>query len=149
MLYYALFDAEKNLKTVFPDNGRYSDLIPDAIQISESQFLALLPYKHWRLDDTHQIIENLPPPPEPPTLAQIRARTRCAAWQFRRALTQLGWRASVEAAVAAAGQDVMDMWEYAANFERLHPMIATLAAAVNKTDADIDAVFELALTYQE
>lgn len=95
-----------------------------------------------------------PPPdtlasPPLPTIEQIRSQMKCEAWQLRRALTQIGLRSAVEAVVAAADQDTKDMWDYAVTYRRNHPIVAALAASLNKTDADIDALFDLASTFTE
>jgi hypothetical protein len=84
---------------------------------------------------------------QPPSLEQLRAATRCQSWQFRRALTQLELRSSVESAVAASDQDTQDMWEYATTIERLHPFVVSMAGALGKTDEEVDAVFALANSF--
>lgn len=66
--------------------------------------------------------------------------------QFRQALTAIGLRASVEAAVASADQDTKDWYEYATSFERGNPVLIAMATALGKTDADIDALFALGAT---
>lgn len=82
-------------------------------------------------------------PPAPPVVVQPIVVT---AWQIRKALTQLGLRAAVEAYVAAADQDTKDGWEYAADFEQGNSMIETAAAAIGKTPGDVDGLFALAKT---
>jgi hypothetical protein len=100
-------------------------------------------FERWIYDGT-----SFSPPPTPPapTIDQIRDAMQCQAWQLRRALTLLGLRTDVEASVAAADQDTSDMWNYATVYHRTHPMVAAIAAAIGKTDADIDALFDLAMT---
>ncbi len=66
--------------------------------------------------------------------------------QFRQALTALGLRAAVEAAIAAADQDTKDWYEYATSFEWNHSVLIAMATALGKTDADIDALFALGAT---
>lgn len=66
--------------------------------------------------------------------------------QFRQALTALGLRATVEAAIAAADQDTKDWYEYATSFERTNSVLVAMAAALGKTDADIDELFALGAT---
>lgn len=66
--------------------------------------------------------------------------------QFRQALTALGLRAAVEAAIAAADQDTKDWYEYATTFERNHSVLIAMATALGKTGADIDALFALGAT---
>jgi len=90
-----------------------------------------------------------PPPAPAPSIEEVRAAMVCSSWQMRRAMTQTALRADVESAIAAADQDTKDMWEYATTFQRTHPIVAALAASMNKTDAEIDALFALALSITE
>lgn len=82
-----------------------------------------------------------PPAPVPPVVP-LSVSPR----QIRLALNQLGLRAAVEAYVLAADQDVKDSWQFAADFDRDHSMVATAGAALGKTSDEIDALFELAKT---
>jgi len=79
-----------------------------------------------------------PPPPAPPPVASPR--------QIRLALNQLGLRETIETYIAAADQTTKDSWEYTTLFERDHPLILACAQALNKTEAEIDALFDLAIT---
>lgn len=73
--------------------------------------------------------------------------SKCTAWQFRKALNQLGLRDSVEAAIAASNnQDVKDGWQYTSEFHRYAPLVMQFGAALGKTEAEMDALFELART---
>ena len=65
-------------------------------------------------------------------------------WQARRALLAAGLLTAVEAAVAAASQDIQITWEYAPNIVRNSPFIAALAPALGLTDAQIDDLFRAA-----
>lgn len=78
-----------------------------------------------------------PAPPEPPFVVSPR--------QIRLALSQLGHRAELEAAVAVAGQDVMDTWAFASKFER-NGMIRDVLVGIGKTPEEVDALFDLAKT---
>lgn len=84
----------------------------------------------------------------PPTIEEQRAAMSCAAWQFKRALTALGLRAMVESEIAAADLDTQDMWQ-APIFRRLNPRIVAMAASLGQSDEDLDALFDLALTFNE
>ena len=66
--------------------------------------------------------------------------------KFRAALNQLGLRDQIEAAVAAASQDVKDAWLLADYYSTDDPMVIALGQGLNKTEAEIRAVFELANT---
>jgi len=82
--------------------------------------------------------EDVPKPPAPiPTVS---------AWQIRKGLNALGLRAAVEAAVASADQNTKDAWQYAKEFERDHPLVISLAAAIGKTSEELDALFSLSAT---
>lgn len=71
---------------------------------------------------------------------------KCTSWQMRKALNATGLRAAIEGAVAAAGQTTKDGWEYATEFNRFDPLVLQFGAALGKTDAELDALFELART---
>ena len=76
-----------------------------------------------------------------------REHLTCTAYQFRAALNELGKRQAVESAVAAStSQDLKDAWEYGTTYERLSPYVLDMQAALGSTDAEVDAIFELAVT---
>lgn len=76
-----------------------------------------------------------------------RQALTCTAYQFRAALNQLGKRQEVESTVAAsASQDLKDAWEYGTTYERLSPYVLDMQSALGSTDAEVDAIFELART---
>lgn len=64
--------------------------------------------------------------------------------QIRQALTRLGLRDQVEAAVAAADRDVHDWWEFSASFERSHPQVLQVADQLGQSSDQIDALWLLA-----
>lgn len=67
--------------------------------------------------------------------------------QIRRVLNAHGLRAAVEAAVAAAPQDVRDEWEYALEIRRDYPLMTAMAAQLGLTDEQLDDLFRAAATY--
>ena len=79
-----------------------------------------------------------PLPPAPPIIV--------SPWQIRKALNATGLREAVESAVAAADTTTKDAWQYATSFVRTEPLLDGMAKAMGKTDAEIDALFELAET---
>lgn len=83
-----------------------------------------------------------PVTPAPPAVPQV-----VTPLQARRAINAAGLRSSIEAAVAAADQDVKDAWEYATEIRRDNALIATMAATLNLTETDIDNLFIVAATY--
>src|SRR5450631_2872562 len=69
----------------------------------------------------------------------------CTAWQFRMALNALGLRTAVETAIANSGdQNIKDGWEFTGEFHRYAPLVVQFGQALNKTDSEMDALFELA-----
>lgn len=80
-------------------------------------------------------------PPAPP-----QAPVTISARQIRLAMTQLDWRAAVEAYVAGADQDTKDTWQFGTSFGRQDKFIFDMAAGAQKTDEDTDALFDLAKT---
>lgn len=81
------------------------------------------------------------PPPKPvPVPQSVSPR------QIRQALTRAGLRASVEAAVAAGDQDTKDWYQFSNPFERSNPVVAAMGAALNVSDAQLDALWVLADT---
>lgn len=76
----------------------------------------------------------------PPAPASVTRR------QFKQALTRIGLRAAVEAAIAAADQDTKDWYAESLNFERTNPVMNSMATALGKTPEDIDNLFKLAAT---
>lgn len=79
-----------------------------------------------------------PPPSDVPTCVTMR--------QARLALLQTGMLASVNAAVTAADEATKITWEFSSEVQRSNPIVSTLAAALNLTDAQIDDLFALAAT---
>jgi hypothetical protein len=78
--------------------------------------------------------------PPPPTVTSVTRR------QFKQALTRIGLRAAVEAAIAAADQDTKDWYNDSLNFERANPLLNAMAVGMGKTPVDIDNLFALADT---
>ena len=85
---------------------------------------------------------NTPDPadPVPVTSPQISPR------QIRMAMTQLGLRTQVEAAVAAGDQDLKDWYQFSTFFDRNHPQVIAMAAALNVDDQELDTLWALGAT---
>lgn len=81
--------------------------------------------------------------PAPPAPAPSISVT---PYQIREALNMLGLRAAVESAVAAGSQSLKDKWQFAQEFKRDNPTVIELGLALGKTDAEMDALFQLAET---
>lgn len=72
---------------------------------------------------------------------------KCSAWQIRKALNATGLRDAVEYAVSASNdRDLQDGWNHATEFLRYEPLVLKFGVALGKTDAELDALFELART---
>jgi hypothetical protein len=84
----------------------------------------------------------VPPPSKIPQIVSMR--------QARLALLGAGLLANVNAAIAgmtgAAGDAARIEWEFATEVQRTSPLIATLATGLALTPAQIDTLFELAVT---
>jgi hypothetical protein len=93
-------------------------------------------------------------PTPPPTPEEIRSSLPdLSRKQFRLGMRDLGvTSAMINAAIAAIEDDdqreiAQIEWEDSASYARMHPLIAQLAGAFGKTDAEIDAVWVMAATY--
>lgn len=76
-----------------------------------------------------------------------KAPIRVSPWQIRKALNQLNLRQAVEATVAFSNdQTIKDGWEFATSFVRTDPFVVLLGSQLGKTEAELDALFELAAT---
>lgn len=80
------------------------------------------------------------------TEAELAMKTSCTARQARLALHAAGLLANVEAAIAAAGGATAIEWEYASTIERASPLVSAIAAQLGLTSAQLDALFEVAVT---
>lgn len=94
--------------------------------------------REWRV--LSYVTPVIDPPAPPPVPSGVTPR------QARMALTQVGLRAQVEQAVAAASQDVKDTWEFSVQVERDNPVLAALARQLNLTPEQVDDLFRLAAT---
>jgi hypothetical protein len=79
---------------------------------------------------------------------QWRQSASCTPFQGRVALSDAGLLANVEAAVAAADEKTRVAWEYALEWRRTSPLIATLATALSLTDEQVDTLFKEAASVQ-
>jgi hypothetical protein len=81
---------------------------------------------------------------EAKALQAWREQTTCTPFQGRIALSNSGLLANVLTAIEGADEKTKVAWEYALEWKRMSPMIATLGAALNLTDAEIDDLFKAA-----
>lgn len=68
------------------------------------------------------------------------------ARQIRLALIGAGLLTAAEAAIANASPADQVEWQYASEYRRDHPLIATMAGALSLTDGQVDAMWQSALT---
>jgi hypothetical protein len=90
------------------------------------------------------------------TQAEIDAATVAAARaaiqpvtrrQMLTALHRAGLLATIKGAVAASGDvELQIAFDESQEFQRNNPFLATMAQALGKTDAEVDAIFALAAT---
>ena len=94
------------------------------------------PQARW---DGQQWVE--PPPYKPQS---------CTMRQARLALLQVGKLADVDAAIAAMPEPQKSRaqieWEYAATVDRISPLMSSLGPVLHMSDAELDALFKLAVT---
>lgn len=89
-------------------------------------------------------------PPEP-TPEELRAALPpLTARQIRLALVQLAQvpLSQVQTALEGLGDEsALIEWEYATTFDRMHPLIEVLGGALDLEPEQIDAMWQVALTY--
>lgn len=73
---------------------------------------------------------------------QWRQSASCTPFQGRMALADAGLLTNVEAAITAADEKTKVAWEYALEWKRTSPLIATLATALSLTDEQVDTLFK-------
>lgn len=82
------------------------------------------------------LVKKAMPVGTPPVPASISPR------QFRQSLTHCGFRTQVEAAIAVStDQDLKDWYQFASDFQRNHPEVIGMAAALDFTDDQLDQVW--------
>lgn len=128
---------------VVPDGATHASLgvlpvdstIPDGHRQDFSQGPATA--RGWQIVNgvAVPITVPLPAPGPAPVPESVSPR------QIRKALNAAGLRATVEAAVAAAPQDVRDDWEFALEVRRDWPALNSMAAQIGLTSEQVDALF--------
>jgi hypothetical protein len=78
------------------------------------------------------------PVPQPPLKASAR--------QIRLAMNMLGLRDEIEEYVASQSRDVQDSWQWTMEFDVNHPFVVGCAEQLNKSEAELVALFTLAQT---
>ena len=85
-----------------------------------------------------------PPTPTPPPIVPVSV----TPLQMRRALRAAGLKATVDAALASASEEVREEWEFASQVSRDNPTLGAMASALNLTSTQVDNLFILAETYR-
>lgn len=89
----------------------------------------------WSVDKKGQ-----PVPPAPPSMPNTPPASVTSA-QAKIQLRRAGLRDKVDAAVQAAGGEVLDWFTDARTWERNNPYVAQIGTSLNLKAADIDALF--------
>jgi len=82
-----------------------------------------------------------------PGWEERRLTISCGPLQIRKALRAAGLHQQVVDYISASDDEVKEGWEYASEFKRLDPWVLAVQVALGKTDEEVDAIFELALTF--
>ena len=102
----------------------------------------------WLYDGTTFTAPVIPQPSEEELLQEWRENTEVGPLQLRRALRQMGEMATVKNYMETqATEEEQEAWEYATRIPRLDPIVTGLIVILEKTEAEADQLFELALTF--
>ena len=118
----------------------YKDTSNKLHWLDSSEFEYLLPAGSVQITDAEAAAIQEANKPVPAPVTQISPR------QIRMALTQLGLRNDVEAAVAAGDQDLKDWYQFSTFFDRNHPQVLAMATALNVDTEELDNLWALAAT---
>lgn len=80
------------------------------------------------------------------TAEEKRKSMRCTPRQARLALLQSGKLGQVKQAMAQATEADQIEWDHSTEFVRTHGPLVNMAATIGLTEAEVDALFELAVT---
>lgn len=96
----------------------------------------------------HWVVSDKTPAEKQQYIDAWRSTTACTPFQGRMALADADLLTQVETAINAADQKTKTAWEYALEWKRTSPLIATLAAALNLSDTEVDDLFRAAIQIQ-
>ena len=119
--------------TIISDLATAQGLYPDAVVVE-----AVAGGPGWLWDGEALSPPLTPPDPVPAVVSPL---------QMRRALRSQGLLDASLAYVAQQDADTQDAWEYAVEIRRTDALIASAAAALGKTEAEVDDLFRLAASY--
>lgn len=123
-----LFETDSDISELFHPSITWADVTDEPITVGMA---AELVGDAWVFSEIE--------PQTPPVVLQ------CNPYQFHEALNIMNLTDAVNAA-AAQDRSIQNALQFAPAFRRDHPKVAEIATAIGKTDADIDALFELAVT---
>ena len=134
---YVTFDENGNLTGAFTQDLR-TEHASSFVAVADDE------YRNWTKYKANQARDGLEIAPVP--VPEIQIPQIVSRAQFILALLQIDLLDEVEAAIAAADRATQINYEERLEFERSFPLIATMAAVLGKTDAEVDALFVLAAT---
>ncbi|MCJ8519032.1 hypothetical protein ABID21_001940 [Pseudorhizobium tarimense] len=147
MKFFVTVDAEGFPSGFYNDQFHTAEQIPDAaIEITQEQWEDLNLNSGLRKLVDGSVVEVEPQPPQAQPTLSLTAR------QLRLGLVTNGFALDqVEAAIAVIEDPQQRAvaqieWEYASQFERSHPLIEQVGAALGLTVTQIDAMWDEALT---
>lgn len=144
-MWKCIFDSETNIGVAFnraPGPGEYQRLIKP----SDGGTFNQTPSR-YRYDNGLVEREGWEAELEAARLVAWREKTHCGPLQLRRALRASGLLDSVKSYLETADEEVIEAWEYATKVNRNDPFVLAVGQLLNKTEEEIDALFQLALTY--
>lgn len=110
----------------FVAHGPLADALTAAITAAQAGLAAL---------DAAEAAASAANPPVPQAVSAAGLRV---------ALNAAGLRSAVEAAIAQSDPDAKDLWEYAPEIRRDHPLVKALGTALNLSGEQIDGLFRAA-----
>lgn len=142
---YGVFNAE-GFPTGFYNDEEHGDNLPEgAVEITDEQLNEFIEFNGLRRWENGQVVMYTPPVQPVPTPPITRR-------QLRLTLVRNGIPlAAVDAAIAAMPEglpkeEALIEWADASTFDRNHPTLLLIAAVLNLTEAQVDAMWHEAIT---
>ena len=125
---------------IFPAPATYDPVTQTAVETTPEQTVL----GHWeqRWTVTDKSAEVIAAEAEAKRIAAIPASV--SRRQIKQGLTRAGLRASVEVAVAAGDQDLIDWYAESLEFERNHPAVIAMGVGLGVTERQLDDLWTLA-----
>lgn len=134
-------------------NDEMVRLLPEGAALNIDGIHLSPPYAGWTHvteDGDHYSLEEAPPPPDPDPLTPEEERAAMptlTARELRRGLIKAGIDPEIVADQLRGIPDETQRrlalvdWEYATQFERMHPLIGQVSMVLDLTDEQIDAMW--------